>query len=367
VDGDDIWFVHGKLNVLMRYDMRENYTYVVGIVPGEKMFREMLYSAVCKWNDKVYLIPCFAKKLTVYSIKENRFTEIPICNSEEYGERGLFERAYVEGKYLYCIPFLYEAFLKINMESEEVEYTGIGKKEDIYIIDVTKLGNEIAAINAHSNQLLFYNMDTSVLRTKSLENGGKKVVAIASIGNSLYLFDKSSQSLIKLDIRSMRETRLDEIPYEAIKMTTISSEFIMIDSTYDHEMKLINDKGKTILERSEMIENKKGNLYAVYCSGIDGLNSADEKVSFYFSRDKYAVQKFNEGKLEHEFCMVLSADELKKLENMVSKKIQLKTDENSLLKLRDWIGELREKGNSNLDKSDDCGKQILLEVKKAEA
>ena len=84
VDGDDIWFVHGKINALMHYNMRENHTYIVGTVPEEKMFREMLYSAVYKWNEKIYLIPCFARKLMVYNIKENKYTEILIQNIEKY-------------------------------------------------------------------------------------------------------------------------------------------------------------------------------------------------------------------------------------------------------------------------------------------
>jgi hypothetical protein len=364
VDGDDIWFVHGKINALMHYNMRENHTYIVGTVPEEKMFREMLYSAVYKWNEKIYLIPCFARKLMVYNIKENKFTEILIQNIEKYSEKGLFERAYAKGKYLYCIPFLYEAIIKINMESEEIEYTVIGKMGDIYITDVAKIENNIAAINVHNNQLLFYNMDTSVLEIKKLDEDRKKIVAIASMGDSLYLFNKSSQSLIELNIKNMREREFHKIPYEAIKITTISSEFIMIDPTYDHEIKIINNRGEVIFETREMIENNKGSLYAIYYSGIDGLNSIDENVSFYFSRDKYVMYQFNKGKLECEFFMRLSADEINKLKNIFSEIMQLKMEENSLFKLEDWMNKLNKNQDSHSEKRVDCGEKILMKVKK---
>lgn len=363
VDGDDIWFVHGKINALMHYNMRENHTYIVGTVPEEKMFREMLYSAVYKWNEKIYLIPCFARKLMVYNIKENKFTEILIQNIEKYSEKGLFERAYAKGKYLYCIPFLYEAIIKINMESEEIEYTVIGKMGDIYITDVAKIENNIAAINVHNNQLLFYNMDTSVLEIKKLDEDRKKIVAIASMGDSLFLFNKSSQALIELNIKNMREREFNKIPYEAIKITTISSEFIMIDPTYDHEIKIINNRGEVIFETREMIENNKGSLYAIYYSGIDGLNSIDENVSFYFSRDKYVMYQFNKGKLEREFFMRLSADEINKLKNIFSEIIQLKMEENSLFKLEDWMNKLNKKQDSHSEKRVDCGEKILMKVK----
>lgn len=363
VDGDDIWFVHGKINALMHYNMRENHTYIVGTVPEEKMFREMLYSAVYKWNEKIYLIPCFARKLMVYNIKENKFTEILIQNIEKYSEKGLFERAYAKGKYLYCIPFLYEAIIKINMESEEIEYTVIGKMGDIYITDVAKIENNIAAINVHNNQLLFYNMDTSVLEIKKLDEDRKKIVAIASMGDSLFLFNKSSQALIELNIKNMREREFNKIPYEAIKITTISSEFIMIDPTYDHEIKIINNRGEVIFETREMIENNKGSLYAIYYSGIDGLNSIDENVSFYFSRDKYVMYQFNKGKLECEFFMRLSADEINKLKNIFSEIMQLKMEENSLFKLEDWMNKLNKKQDSHSEKRVDCGEKILMKVK----
>lgn len=366
VDGDDIWFVHGKLNVLMRYNMREDYAYVVGTVPEEKMFREMLYSAVYKWKEKIYLIPCFARKVMVYNIKENKFTEIPVQNINKYGENGLFEGAYAKGKYLYCIPFLYEAFIKINMESEEIEYTVIGKTGDIYITDIAKVENKIVSINSHNNQLLFYNMDTSALEIRKMDKDKERIVAIASMGDSLYLFNKSSQSLVELNIKNMNEREFIEIPYEAIKITTISSEFVMIDSTYDHEIKIIDNKGEIIFEARERLENEKGSLYAVYYSGIDELNSIDENVSFYFSRDKYVMYQFNKGKLEHEFCMMLSTDEINKLKNMFSEILQLKMEENSLFKLDDWINNLNKKQASHSEKIIDCGEKILAEVKKRE-
>ena len=154
----------------------------------------------------------------------------------------------------------------------------------------------------------------------------------------------------------MREREFHKIPYEAIKITTISSEFIMIDPTYDHEIKIINNRGEVIFETREMIENNKGSLYAIYYSGIDGLNSIDENVSFYFSRDKYVMYQFNKGKLECEFFMRLSADEINKLKNIFSEIMQLKMEE--------WMNKLNKNQDSHSEKRVDCGEKILMKVKK---
>ena len=137
----------------------------------------------------------------------------------------------------------------------------------------------------------------------------------------------------------------------------------MIDPTYDHEIKIINNRGEVIFETREMIENNKGSLYAIYYSGIDGLNSIDENVSFYFSRDKYVMYQFNKGKLEREFFMRLSADEINKLKNIFSEIIQLKMEENSLFKLEDWMNKLNKKQDSHSEKRVDCGEKILMKVK----
>lgn len=73
VDGDDIWFVHGKMNVLMRYNMRENYTYIVGKVPNEKDFQDCLYAGMYKWKNRIYLIPFLAREIAIFDVKTKQF------------------------------------------------------------------------------------------------------------------------------------------------------------------------------------------------------------------------------------------------------------------------------------------------------
>ena len=252
------------------------------------------------------------------------------------------------------------------MESEEIEYTIIGKKGDIYISDVTKGGNEIIAINGHDNQLLFYDIDHSTLKFKTLEDVEKKIVGIAGIKDNLYLFDINSRSLIKVDKKSLQEKDVYRIPYRAIKLTTISSEFIMIDSTYDNEKKIIDNKKRVIFESYEKNEGKKSGMYAIYHSGIEGMNNAEEKVSFYFTRDKYVMYRFNEGEIEWEADMSLSVGEMNKLKDLFSGMMQLKIDENNLFKLRDWIKTIENKQNIYLEERVSCGERILSQVKRME-
>ena len=54
VDGDDVWFLHGKMNVLMRYNRKEDYTHVIDAIPNEAVYQKSLYQSIYKWNNKIF-------------------------------------------------------------------------------------------------------------------------------------------------------------------------------------------------------------------------------------------------------------------------------------------------------------------------
>jgi len=361
VDGDDIWFVHGRINVLMKYSRKEDYTYIIGSVPNENMFRE-LYAEIYKWEDKIYLIPFLAREIAIYHIKEGRFEKIAIRNIDKYGETGLFGKAYAKGKYLYCVPLLYEAILRIDMETDDVIYIPVGEKGKIYVPDVTRAGNQLVFINMYTGEIIFFDMDTSDAAIKKSGNPERQFSMIASIDDELYLLDSITGKIFQMDRKNLIEKEFYKSPYERICLTGVTPDMLLIDSVDSSELQIMNREKKIIYKTENHQSVHKGSLHSAYNSGIKSSNCINEDAFFYFSRVDYLMYIYNKGKPESYFSIGLKDKESDRLKDMICKTMQAKADENDIYGLREWTGELGK--SEKIDKAHSaCGKKILETVK----
>lgn len=88
-----MWFVHGKVNLLFHYDKQKKLLSCIGKVPGELAFKGDLFRSIVWVEDKLYLIPYFARKLAVYHIDKHQFESIQIrCGRAFYRTTVIPER-----------------------------------------------------------------------------------------------------------------------------------------------------------------------------------------------------------------------------------------------------------------------------------
>ncbi len=74
--GEDIWFMHEKMNLLMKCHKASKSIEIIGAVPGECIWDEALYRVMYKEGDKLYLIPGHAHEIAVYDIRSKEFQKI---------------------------------------------------------------------------------------------------------------------------------------------------------------------------------------------------------------------------------------------------------------------------------------------------
>lgn len=365
VDGNDIWFMYGRINALMKYSINKDYTYVIGTVPNEQMFQE-IYADIYKWKDKIYLIPFLAREIAVYDIRKNQFKKIPLQFIEKYGEAGLFCKAYAEGQYLYCVPFLYEFILKIDMETDCIEYVHVGKIGELYIPDATRMGNQIVFINTYTNELIFFNIDSSGLLARKLEHLGHQFSMVENIGDELYLFDMVTQEVFKICGENLKEEKFFKVSYKTAHLFALPPGFLLIDSVDSSEMKIINMEKEIIYQTEKRPCFQESSLCSMYYSGIASSNDTNRDGFFYFSRVDYLMYILKNGKPERCFSMGLKNEEFEKLKSLICKTIQAKVDENEIYGLKAWTMELERNQTFERKMQYNCGEKILQAVKKAE-
>lgn len=364
VDGDDFWFVHGKMNVLMRYSMSENYTYVVGVIPNEVVFREGAYIGVYKWNNKVFMIPSFAREIAVFDVVQNRFEKVALNNTDQHVAKGLFSKIYAKGKYLYCIPNSYQAILKINMDNNHIDYIAFEGFEQSCLGNSARIGDEIIALYAYTNQALFLNMESDSVSVKELGNISRQFTKIACIDEKIYLFDKISRWIVEVcKDEPLGETRFYEPSYESFKLTSAPGGLLILDSVKVNEMLMMNAQKEIVFQAQESIDISHGSLYSIYHSGIESGDRMTSDVSFYFSRNTYSMYRHNGETFENLFSMKLTDSEYNRLKNMLDIE-DMEINENDVYELKTWIEDLKKRSENIQEAKQDCGMIIWQEVKR---
>ena len=371
VDGDDIWFVHGMMNVLMRYDMREKYTYIIGTIPNEEMAKESLYKGIYKWNTKVFLIPCWAREIAIYDIQTETFTKIAVKEIENYDNKTLFQKLYVYGECLYCMPHYYNAILKINMTSLSTEYINISEileEQGISICNVcvndsVRVENEIICVLAYTNLALRYQMESDTMYVNDLGKSCRKFTNIANIKDSLYLFDKDQNTVIKIIKEDCSvEKELCTLPYNGIRMTSANSKLLIIDSSDDGNIHIIDADEKTVFSCDDISRTTLRSLLSTYYSGVEGVICREQDDSYYFNVAACLFYQFNRGKLDKQFSAIIDERELYKWKNQYIHSITVETRENDVYSLIPWTEGVKGMELLKDTKKLSCGEKILHTV-----
>ncbi len=364
VDGDDIWFVHGKMNVLMRYSMSENYTYVIGTIPNEKLFQERAFIGVYKWINKVFLIPSWAREVVVYDSSRSRFEKISVDRIEEFETKALFGRIHVKHNYLFCIPFGYDAIVKINMENNNLQYIKMDTIDSTYIQDTVLIQNHIIGVFAHTNRALFFNTESNAIAIKKIGNSSRQFSSIAYVDNSLYLFDECTHAVVEVCSEEFDQVReLFKTVFSLAKLTSISQHMMLIDPADCCEMQIYNIKEKNVFKFKEDRADKSGNMYSVYYSGIENDTPISSGGAYYFSRTSYCMYQFKDKDLQCKYFMSLDDVQFSKLASLLVNMKDKEYEENIIYNVKIWTKGLEKQVYSNKNNGHSCGKMILQKVK----
>lgn len=363
VDGEDIWFVHGKINVLMRYNMREEHTYIVGAISDKVEFRGKLYCGMHKWKNKIFIIPCWAKEIIVYDIDNNQFQKILIDNSEAYFSKILFIKSYMKEEVIYCVPCHYHAIVKIDVKNNQVIYVTIALDVNVHINDAVWVNNKIIGIYSCTDQLLVYDSKTDAVNLIRMGNSERQYNRITNIDDFLYLFDTHSRAIFEVSGEMYdKEKKICDTSYEGAGVTAISSELLLVDSAQGYEMKIVNINGEIIFETENNHSVRIDDLFPVAQVGI-ASGDLDSNDLFYFSVATYNMNHLKCGKLEKQFNMSMRDDDFYKLKKLCTQGLYDEISENNIYDLTEWIHNLHIAVTRESDVGKNCGEEILKVVK----
>lgn len=365
VDGNDVWFVHGKMNILMRYNINEDYTYIADKIPEEPFFKENSFRGIYKWKNKIFLIPCWAREIAIYDTLNKKFAKISLQHIGKYYQKILFCKAYAFDNYLYCIPYCYEAIIKINMDSLELQYIDITKvlgiQEKIYINDAIKIEDEVAAVIPDTDKILLFDLKTDNLRIFS-EESGRQYTHLTGLNDEFYIYDKKENVITKRhkDFTG-KEKNVISVIFKNVILSNFGSRYILLDSNYDGRMMVIDEEGTIIYQNDTKDILKKSLDYTYY----EGVISEQNEISgtYYFNMSDNKLYEFDNGRVNHQFKFFLTSNELQKIKLLLENQMQTECIENELYNIDMWTKQIN-KFTVRYRKEHRCCGELIIDLVK---
>ena len=168
---NEVWFMPEIFNSLFYMNTLTGETKLAGFFPDEAYGAQRLYESMIVVDKKIYCAPFYAQSIAVFHIDEKQFSAIKLDEKRlgcKFGE-ALFGGIEVYGKYIYIIPVYSVAIVKLNTETDTVDYiTGwaeevkrISFNGDAYFRrQIVRKENKLLMPFCNANAIMEFNCDT---------------------------------------------------------------------------------------------------------------------------------------------------------------------------------------------------------------
>ena len=330
---DGVWFVHWKMPILFKFSFLKNMITVVKKIPNVAFQTVGSFKAIVEKDGFLYLIPCRAKDIIIYDELKEKFTNIELKCTTEF----MFSGAYLCDDSLFCVPYCYDYFTKINIATREVSYLCEWKEKvdeksgDINIDASCKCNDYLISIIPNTNQLLIFNIKNNKLQIRRICKLGN-IVGICASQGSIYVYSEDDLSICKVS-KNIDDILEKKIGLKRVFLYGLGDGKFIIDDINSTKYLMLNEKLEILSEKDGNLDYVKTVMKSPYYVGCWGrnlecdktylLNSANEIIVFAGENE---IEKYKINLCEY------SADLLRSEAYM-----ELSTNENLILNLNDWL------------------------------
>lgn len=323
IDGDILWIFHGKLNLLLSYDLIRNITKIKGTLPQEEVYKELLIASMCKIGQSLYLIPAWGQSLYRYDINTETFEKIAYPEEEDYRGSILFCGMHILQGLIYCIPSAYPYILQINPLTNTVrkiinvknimKQYGFSGRE--LINDFVYFNDKFICVIEATNKLLVLDLKKGVEKLIAVGNSNDCYYGINVINKKIYLctWDQHEIIILKENLEIM--DRISNIPYNQFWLLTCGN-ILIVDSACDGQFLIINEFGELLSTENK---KKRSCIDFLYYSYYYGVVCSSPNYILYFDRYVNELCFIKENKIVKKAHLSVDKNKVKEI-------VQLRTD-----------------------------------------
>lgn len=120
-DEDYIWCSENAFNGVYRIEKKRMIPEFMFHFPNEPLEKSCLYTNIIKVKDRFIFTPCFSNHITIYNEKIKEICSLPLKEMEGK-EDTKFNMTFLYGDFVYFIPLTYRYILKLDLNTNKIEY-----------------------------------------------------------------------------------------------------------------------------------------------------------------------------------------------------------------------------------------------------
>ena len=292
--GDELWFVHGKLNILLKYNIVNRRLHYVAKLAGS-LFGGFKYCALQYANGSLYCIPIMADNILRYDISHDKIVVMSFPMDQQYAGMAKFRKVLAIKDKIYMFPTFYPYILCINTENNTVECKLDVKKillennipQASYIHDVAVYEqNVLMCLLYQTNKILLLDVENNNYEIITL--GKHKYMSIAIVDDSIFLGSDVEHCVdcFNIDDFAYRRTIIDSL----CVVSKIDAHHVLLDNI-DELGWIVIDSDCNIIYRKNDVKIESGDCLTdiykrVICDGDSTSWDTCSSVLYLWDRGK---------------------------------------------------------------------------------
>ena len=206
----NLWFTPDNFNALFKMDEEIWEPEYIGSFPGER--GSNLYQIPAQSNGYLFFPPLHAEEIGVYSTTTGGFTKIPFYRSQDEVRVPAFCQAVAYEKYIYFLPHMYQAILRLNTETQEITYYAdwlkrlpqitSSEEEAFWGYPLMKDADTLLLPYCGANVVLEFSMKSQESKIHRIGPSHCQYCSICYDGNDYWLVPQKHSSVIKWNFKT---------------------------------------------------------------------------------------------------------------------------------------------------------------------
>lgn len=290
VENNIVWGVHATLNYLFSYDLSTGFVEIYDIYPHSIIGRESSFIGICKYENYVYLVPCWSSKLISYNIEKKTIKVVEDGSSS----KGRFGKSFVIEDKLYCIPMYEDFFMIVDLKKgcieRKIPWKHMMANKESVIMDSFLFDNKIVCLVKDCLEdvlLLDYNCD---ITRRAIQNNGEQLITGCSSKENMFLCSPKTGMIFQYD-KNFSFQKSIRVKGTSFATLNFMNNMLILDNIEKAEKSIY-----FIENEQEKIINSQVKKTPLSYTGMHGIFYYSNGLTYYFDRAKnelYVVDKNN--------------------------------------------------------------------------
>ena len=332
-----IWGISENPCLLVKYLRTEENPIYCTLVPAQNRVGGRPFSQIKYYDGRVFLVPSRANEILMYEESKDKFVHIELQNAEKYKGRLFFNSAFTIDEYLYCVPTHYEAVVKLNMNTLEVqnmcnplEYFDL---KDSFINDACIRNEIIYFVSPKKNQLFSVDTKNGKMDVKEVGAGNNKYNSIAGLENGIVLCDKKKKELVKYDLKIGKVCKVCNLPIEDARIMALGKSEIVVDAIYTSQYCILNSELEIVFQNMDnVVDDSNSYMYG-------SVKNTDANIYYYDMQEK-CLKKWDGKDLYSIKTLYLNEQEINKISSEILEDRNIIIRESQIYSLENFLNGL---------------------------